>query len=38
MSVPGAAAKAFAAGSVLNPERAVGTHTWEQCLAARYGA
>lgn len=33
--VPGGSVKAFRAGSALNPERAVGTITWDDWLTAR---
>lgn len=34
--LPGGTGKAFRAGSALAPDRAVGTTTWEDWLAARY--
>jgi uncharacterized protein YbjT (DUF2867 family) len=36
--VPGAAARAFRAGANLAPDRAVGSRTWEEFLAARFNA
>lgn len=34
--LPGGTVKAYRAGSALTPDRAVGTNTWEEWLAARY--
>jgi uncharacterized protein YbjT (DUF2867 family) len=37
LPVPGAVARGFRAGGATCPDRAVGTRTWEEWLAERYG-